>query len=137
MYVCLCVFVCVCVCVCVCVPPPSTYTLAIPPQYHHLRSLFSPSCLHTTWASLLSHWLSHTVPHWLLMHISTLPRLASPAPISLTAPSTQAELFWPARRGGRGTGCDRALWAWQDAAYLGRPLQHPASGSSNSDQCPP
>ena len=32
-----------------------------------------PSCLQTTVASVVSQRSSHTVPHWLLMHTSTLP----------------------------------------------------------------
>lgn len=32
-----------------------------------------PSCLQTTWASLRPQLSSHTVPHWLLWRISTLP----------------------------------------------------------------
>ena len=45
-----------------------------------------PSCLQTTWTSLRSHPLSHTVPHSPLMHISTLPSSDVDPFTSRTAP---------------------------------------------------
>ena len=53
-----------------------------------LPSAENPSCRHVTWASSVFHESSHTVPHRLLMHISTLPSVLLP-PISLTSPTRQ------------------------------------------------
>ena len=52
-------------------------------------STLNPSCLHTTLASLLSHPLSHTVPHNPLMQISTLPALSTGPPARRSVPLVQ------------------------------------------------
>ena len=51
----------------------------------------SPSCLHTTLASMLSQKSSHTVPQWLLMHTSTRPSLGKNPPARRTDPLEQAK----------------------------------------------
>ena len=49
----------------------------------------NPSCLQTTLASLASHPSSHTVPHSLLIQISTLPSKGLKPPDNLTSPYEQ------------------------------------------------
>ena len=51
----------------------------------------NPSCLHTTVDSFSSHSSSHTLPHCLFLHTSTLPSLLFLPPLSLTSPSSQGE----------------------------------------------
>ena len=48
-----------------------------------------PNCLQTTVASVLSHKSSHTVPHWSLMHTSTLPSYWLEPPTRRTSPYVQ------------------------------------------------
>ena len=50
------------------------------------------SCLQTTAALFASHKSSHTVPHWLSMHISTLPSFGITPSTSRTAPCGQVTL---------------------------------------------
>ena len=47
------------------------------------------SCLQTTAASIVSQSSSHTVPHWLLKQISTLPALDDTLSVSRTSPCWQ------------------------------------------------
>ncbi len=42
-----------------------------------------PSCLQTTWASLMSHWSSQTEPHTALWYTSSLPEHRPSPPLSL------------------------------------------------------
>ena len=51
-----------------------------------------PSCLQTTVASMLSQESSHTVPHWSLMHTSTLPSYWLEPPTRRTSPYIQLPL---------------------------------------------
>ena len=55
-----------------------------------------PSCLQTTVASVLSHKSSHTVPHWSLMHTSTLPSYWLEPPTRRTSPYVQLPLAFTA-----------------------------------------
>jgi hypothetical protein len=57
--------------------------------------VLNPSCLQTTWALAALHWLSHTVPHSLLLQISTRPLVVLP-PSSLMAPGMQVVHLTPA-----------------------------------------
>ena len=59
--------------------------------FYYLHCTFpNPSWRQTTLASLVSKKSSHTVPHWLLEHNSTLPWLKLPPPTSCTEPLVQA-----------------------------------------------
>ena len=58
-------------------------------NFKYLLVVMNPSCLHTTLASLLSHPSSHTVPHSLLIQISTLPSKGLKPPDNLTSPYEQ------------------------------------------------
>ena len=51
-----------------------------------------PSCLQTTVASVVSQESSHTVPHWSLMHTSTLPSYWLEPPTRRTSPYVQLPL---------------------------------------------
>jgi len=53
-----------------------------------------PFCLQTTAASVSSQDSSHTVPHVLLMHTSTLPIVGFLSPVIRTAPSKQRSGEW-------------------------------------------
>ena len=55
-----------------------------------------PSCLQTTVASVLSQESSHTVPHWSLMHTSTLPSYWLEPPTRRTSPYVQFPLAFTA-----------------------------------------
>lgn len=55
---------------------------------HSLPALY-PSCLHTTLASVTFQVLLHTVPHSLLLQISTRPSKLLSEPASRTSPSLQ------------------------------------------------
>ena len=58
-------------------------------NFKYLLVVMNPSCLQTTLASLLSHPSSHTVPHSLLIQISTLPSKGLKPPDNLTSPYEQ------------------------------------------------
>ena len=70
---------------------PVNVQLSCKTSYMHIKVPvgWNPSCLQMTLPSRTSQLLSHTVPHALLIHTSTLPsRLVAP-PTSLTSPSEQ------------------------------------------------
>ena len=59
-----------------------------------------PSCLHTTVASMLSQFVSHTTTQVLLRHISTRPSLGTKPSASLTSPAAHTAVWqllgkWP------------------------------------------
>ncbi len=56
-----------------------------------LRATPHCSCLHTTWASLISQESSHTVPHEPLWKTSSLPAQSPPEPTSLMDPWTDIQ----------------------------------------------
>ena len=60
----------------------------------------NPNCLHTTTASLVSQELSQTVPHTLLLQISTRPSVIAVPPTSRKAPLVVELHVWAAKQKG-------------------------------------
>ena len=65
------------------------YSILMYKNFKYLLVVTNPSCLQTTLASLSSHPSSHTVPHSLLIQISTLPSKGLKPPDNLTSPYEQ------------------------------------------------
>ncbi len=59
----------------------------------YLPALASPSCLHTTVASVMFQILLQIVPHSLLRQISTRPSVGNSPPTSLKSPLEHPEKF--------------------------------------------